>query len=137
MNKPGKVTLLIGALLFMSTISTIPAFAKDKPAKQPNERYSVEQVGATPSFTVMNDSKNDDPIAIELTLYDAAGNEQTSKAWDKQVIEPGTSQEYSLGPLFLTPGGSPYRVVASVYKASKKHKLIETVDPAGTFTVAH
>lgn len=135
-SNPGKVSLLLCVVAVAATLYAAPALAKNKPTK-PAEKYSVEQVGATPNFTVTNDSKKNRIIDIELALYDASDHEQTSKAWEKQVIAPGASATYSLGQLFLTPAGSPYHVVASIFKNNKKHKLIETVDPAGSFIVVH
>lgn len=128
------VTVALLAPVLIAGASSTSAFAK---TKAPQEKFTVTQVGQTPNFTVTNNSKKERIIAIELSLYDSTGREEISQAWDKQVIAPSVSQTYSLGKFFLTPAGSPYHVVASIFSANKKHKLIETIDPAGTFTVVH
>lgn len=135
MRTPFAKALGIFAIAAIATaVSCSSVSAK---ANSVHMKYSVVQQGQAPSFTVTNNTKKARAVDIELRLSDSTGRIQVTQTYGNQTIAPGSSQAYSLGQLFLTPAYSPYRIVASIYRSDKKHRLIETVDPAGTFTVAH
>jgi hypothetical protein len=132
-----KFGLLVLVSAFALTSSVLPALAKDKTPKPIKEKYSVVQQGQTPIFTVTNNKKNAKEVDFEFDLVDAQGRTEYSYIQNDQKLKAGASQNYNMGPLMLTPASSPYHVVFKVISVDKKHKLIETVDPAGTFTVVH
>lgn len=132
-----KIGMLSLAGAFVLASSIVPAFAKDKTPKAPEQKFSIIQQGQSPIFTVTNNKKKVKTVDIELDLVDAQGRTEYSYVQYNQKFTAGASHDYTMGPLMLTPAGSPYHVVFSVSKTNKKHKLIEKIDPAGTFTVVH
>jgi len=130
-TNPGKVSLLLSVAILTIAIA-VPAFAKDKALK-----YSVSQIGATPQFTVTSHTKRSKTVDFEFDLVDAQGRTEYSYVQNDQTMKPNTSQTYNMGPLMLTPAGSPYHVSFTVTSANKKHKVIETLLSVGTFTVVH
>ncbi len=122
------------ALIVVGGISHASALAR---TKDHQEKFSVSQTGQTPNFVVTDNTKKIKTVDLVFDLVNKQGRTEYSYVQNGQTFAAGDSHTYSMGPLTLTPSGSPYHVVFSVFKANKKHKLIERVDPAGSFTVVH